>query len=123
MMSAVAGCRAFFVLAALTALQNAIKIRLKKAGKDTRKVQSGCSEDCLSCPDQGCGRRFYDTGKTESSEKSEKVENMEKKAGNSEKSEKAENIEDVTEKAEEKEKAERIKESKKSGNQEKEEVQ
>lgn len=51
---------AFFVLAALTAFQNYIRIKLKKAGKPSKKLQSGCSEDCLSCPDQGCARRFYD---------------------------------------------------------------
>ncbi|MBR6478244.1 MAG: electron transport complex subunit E, partial [Lachnospiraceae bacterium] len=52
---------AFFVLAALTALQNYIRIKLKKAGKENKKIQSGCSEDCLNCPDKGCSRRFYDT--------------------------------------------------------------
>lgn len=52
---------AFFVLAALTALQNFLKNRGRKKGKDYSKVQSGCSEDCTNCPDTGCGRRFYDT--------------------------------------------------------------
>ena len=50
---------AFFVLAALTALQNFIKIRSEKAGKDASKIQSGCSEDCMNCRDAGCSRRFY----------------------------------------------------------------
>ena len=50
---------AFFVLAALTALQNLIKIRSEKAGKDASKIQSGCSEDCMNCRDTGCSRRFY----------------------------------------------------------------
>ncbi len=46
---------AFFVLAALTALQNKVKIAGEKKGKDMSKIGSGCSEDC-------CGRRkFYDT--------------------------------------------------------------
>lgn len=52
---------AFFVLASLTALQNVIKARGEKEGRDVSKIQSGCSEDCMSCKDTGCGRRFYDT--------------------------------------------------------------
>ena len=53
---------AFFVLAALTALQNKIKIAGEKKGKDMSKVGSGCSEDCMNCGEEGCGRRkFYDT--------------------------------------------------------------
>lgn len=51
---------AFFVLAMLTALQNYVRIRLKKAGKENRKIGSGCSEDCMNCPDTGCSKRFYD---------------------------------------------------------------
>ncbi len=52
---------AFFVLAALTAIQNATKISREKAGKDASKIQSGCSEDCMNCKDSGCSKRFYDT--------------------------------------------------------------
>lgn len=51
---------AFFVLAALTAVQNFIKIRGEKKGKDVSKIQSGCSEDCVNCADGGCAKRFYD---------------------------------------------------------------
>ena len=52
---------AFFVLAALTATQNFIKIRGAKKGKDTSKIGSGCSEDCMNCGEKGCGKRkFYD---------------------------------------------------------------
>lgn len=52
---------AFFVLAALCALQNLVKIRGARAGKDTSKIGSGCSEDCMNCGEKGCGRRkFYD---------------------------------------------------------------
>ena len=51
---------AFFVLATLTALQNYIKIRGVKKGRDVSKIQSGCSEDCMNCSDSGCARRFYD---------------------------------------------------------------
>ena len=53
---------AFFVLAALTALQNKVKIAGEKKGKDMSKIGSGCSEDCMNCGEEGCGRRkFYDT--------------------------------------------------------------
>ncbi len=52
---------AFFVLACLTALQNVIKLKGEKAGKDRSKIQSGCSEDCMNCSDKGCSKRFYDT--------------------------------------------------------------
>ncbi len=51
---------AFFVLAALTAVQNKIKINGEKKGKDMSKIQSGCSSDCMSCSDAGCSHRFYD---------------------------------------------------------------
>jgi electron transport complex protein RnfE len=55
---------AFFVLAALTAIQNYVKLRGEKKGKDMSKVGSGCSEDCMNCADSSCNHRFYDT-KTE----------------------------------------------------------
>ena len=48
---------AFFVLAALTALQNYIKIR---GGRREESAASGCSEDCMNCGDTGCSKRFYD---------------------------------------------------------------
>lgn len=50
---------AFFVLAALTAIQNKIRINGEKKGKDMSKIQSGCNEDCMNCPDKGCSHRFY----------------------------------------------------------------
>ncbi len=56
---------AFFVMAALTALQNKIRLNGIKKGKDVTKIQSGCSEDCLNCPEKGCNHRFYDTSATE----------------------------------------------------------
>lgn len=60
---------AFFVLAALVALQNLVKGKLEKAGTPNKKIGSGCSEDCLSCADTGCSRRFYDnTGSKKQSE-------------------------------------------------------
>lgn len=56
---------AFFVLAALTALQNKIKINGEKKGKDMSKIQSGCNEDCMNCSEQGCSHKFYDTSAKE----------------------------------------------------------
>lgn len=52
---------AFFVLAILTAIQNFVKIQGEKRGKDMSKIQSGCNEDCMSCSDMGCSKRFLDT--------------------------------------------------------------
>ena len=51
---------AFFVLAALVALQNYIKNARKKAGKSYEKIGSGCSEDCMNCSEKNCSKRFYD---------------------------------------------------------------
>jgi len=65
---------AFFVLAALTALQNYMKIRGEKKGRDVSKIQSGCSEDCMNCSDSGCARRFYDNTNHIAEKKSEDVE-------------------------------------------------
>ncbi len=53
---------AFFVLAMLTAIQNFVKNKLAAKGKDVSKVGSGCSEDCASCSDTACSKRFYDAG-------------------------------------------------------------
>ena len=55
---------AFFVLAALTALQNYVKNKRKLAGKDYEKIQSGCGHDCLHCGESGCSERFYDNTNT-----------------------------------------------------------
>lgn len=54
---------AFFVLAALTAVQNKIRINGERKGKDMSKIQSGCSEDCMNCEEKGCSHRFYGEGK------------------------------------------------------------
>ena len=51
---------AFFVLAALTAIQNYIKIQGEKKGKDMSKIQSGCNFDCMNCGDKGCHQRTAD---------------------------------------------------------------
>lgn len=51
---------AFFVLAALTAVQNKIKHNLEAKGKKADHIQSGCGSDCMNCKDSGCTHRFYD---------------------------------------------------------------
>ena len=51
---------AFFVLAALTALQNRVKRKMQEKGQNADKIQSGCSFDCASCEDSGCAHRFVD---------------------------------------------------------------
>ncbi len=47
---------AFFILAILTAIQNVIKEKGRKAGKDVSKIQSGCNSDCMSCKESGCDK-------------------------------------------------------------------
>ena len=64
---------AFFVLAALTALQNKIKRAGEKKGKDMSKIQSGCSEDCMNCKESGCSHRFFGEEKTENENKEGEV--------------------------------------------------
>ncbi|MBR3040890.1 MAG: electron transport complex subunit E [Lachnospiraceae bacterium] len=54
---------AFFVLAILTAIQNAIKMKGEAKGKDMSKIQSGCSSDCLNCSDSGCSHRLIQPDK------------------------------------------------------------
>lgn len=56
---------AFFVLAALTAIQNKIKIAGEKKGKDMSKIQSGCNSDCMNCGESGCSRHFFDESANE----------------------------------------------------------
>lgn len=51
---------AFFVLAALTALQNRVKRKMQEKGQNADKIQSGCSSDCAGCSDSGCAHRFVD---------------------------------------------------------------
>ncbi len=51
---------AFFVLAALVAFQNYLKITREKVGKSVRGKRTDCGGDCASCGDNGCSRRFYD---------------------------------------------------------------
>ncbi|MGL5260030.1 MAG: electron transport complex subunit RsxE [Lachnospiraceae bacterium] len=59
---------AFFVLAFLTALQNMVKMKGEKQGKDVSKIQSGCGTDCLACGDKGCENKFYDTSEVKKEE-------------------------------------------------------
>jgi len=51
---------AFFVLAALSALQNYVKIRGEKKGKDMSRIGSGCGHDCLHCLESGCDKTEID---------------------------------------------------------------
>ena len=70
---------AFFVLATLTMIQNVIKDKGAKAGKDTSKIGSGCSSDCMNCSDMGCVRRMVDnTVKEEAPEAADKKVKEEK---------------------------------------------
>ena len=123
---------AFFVLAALTAIQNFVKIRGEKKGRDMSKIGSGCGGDCMHRGEGTCTER-KDTEAKETEEKissattravdeAEELQAEEKeifaKSGRkeevksdreSEASERAES----TEKPEEAEKSEKIKEKKK----------
>ena len=51
---------AFFILAILTAIQNVMKEKGKKAGKDVSKIQSGCNSDCMNCNDSDCSKRMIE---------------------------------------------------------------
>lgn len=50
---------AFFVLAALTAIQNVVRSKKEQRGEKT-KIRSGCIHDCMNCGDSACEHRFYD---------------------------------------------------------------
>lgn len=68
---------AFFVLAALTAIQNKIKINGGKKGKDVSKIQSGCNSDCLNCAESGsCSHKFIDVDATGVISDEKKEENV-----------------------------------------------
>jgi electron transport complex protein RnfE len=69
---------AFFVLAFLTAIQNLIKEKMAAKGKDVSKIGSGCAQDCASCGDSACSKRFYDAEEKKEAPKVEKVEQPEK---------------------------------------------
>ena len=55
---------AFFVLAALTALQNYLRLR-KPEEERGQKTEEDCSHDCMECGKSGCSHRFYDTAVSE----------------------------------------------------------
>lgn len=65
---------AFFVLAMLAAVQNLVREKRRKAGKPYEKIGSGCTEDCMNCPERGAAGctgsagRFYDAGASEKQE-------------------------------------------------------
>ena len=72
---------AFFVLAALVALQNYIKNVRKKAGKSYEKIGSGCSEDCMNCSEKNCSKRFYDETAAQRGQKEIKTQKQKKEDG------------------------------------------
>lgn len=57
---------AFFILAILTSVQNVVKEKGKKNGKDVSKIQSGCNSDCMNCKDSGCSKSLTETEEKES---------------------------------------------------------
>lgn len=65
----------FFVLAALTAIQNYIKRKGQEKGKDMSKIQSGCSSDCMHCGESGCGSRVAEPVTEDTEEKKEEKNN------------------------------------------------
>ena len=90
---------AFFVLAALVAVQNYIKAKMEAKGKDTSKIGSGCGMNCLGCPEaKGCSK----PEKTKA-EKREAAEVKEEKAEEKKPEEKKPEPEEKEEKAPEKE--------------------
>lgn len=56
---------AFFILAILTAVQNVMKEKGKKAGKDVSKIQSGCNSDCMNCKDSSCSKSLTEPEREE----------------------------------------------------------
>lgn len=65
---------AFFVLAALTAIQNKVKLAGEKRGKDMSRVQSGCNSDCMNCGESGCSKRFFGEARKETADDLEIIE-------------------------------------------------
>ena len=66
---------AFFVLAALTAIQNYIKRKGQEKGKDMSKIQSGCNSDCMHCGEAGCGSRVAEPVEAKETTVEETVKN------------------------------------------------
>lgn len=73
---------AFFVLAALTAIQNKVKAAGEKKGRDMSKIQSGCNSDCMNCGESGCNKRLAEEKKSKgrAEEKKSKSRAEEKKS-------------------------------------------
>ncbi len=109
---------AFFVLATLTAIQNFIKEKGAKKGKDTSKIQSGCGNDCMNCTNLHCDDRHFEnkTGETdklneilddstsnENDEVSEEKESKDNSVPDSEEKESDETIENPNEESTESE--------------------
>lgn len=67
---------AFFILAILTAIQNVMKEKGRKAGKDVSKIQSGCGNDCMNCIESGCSKRLVEVEAEETDEKAEEADLM-----------------------------------------------
>ena len=70
---------AFFVLAALTAIQNYVKRKGQEKGKDMSKIQSGCNSDCMHCGEAGCGSRMAEPVTEDAAENGKDVKNTIKK--------------------------------------------
>ena len=70
---------AFFVLAALTAIQNYVKRKGQEKGKDMSKIQSGCNSDCMHCGEAGCGSRVAEPVTEDAAENGKDVKNTIKK--------------------------------------------
>lgn len=66
---------AFFVLAALTAIQNYVKRKGQEKGKDMSKIQSGCNSDCMHCGEAGCGSRMAEPVTEDAAENGKDVKN------------------------------------------------
>lgn len=72
---------AFFVLAALVAIQNYIKAKMEAKGKDTSKIGSGCGMNCMGCPEaKGCSKAEKTEKKAEENPEVKKPEKEEPKA-------------------------------------------
>lgn len=73
---------AFFVLAVLTAIQNAFKIRGEKKGKVNSKIQTGCNSDCVTCGSSSCTTKFFGVEEESHSENEVKMKKPIKKKKN-----------------------------------------
>jgi len=65
---------AFFVLAFITAIQNAIKLSAKKHPGRIKKAYISCDNDCSKCSVKSCDHRFYDANESTENPNHEKKE-------------------------------------------------